>query len=338
MTTLNPEYNPEWQTIHDEHDAKRTRINKQRQHIQEQMDALFEQRIDYEDPAYQALRTQDENLSKKWDFHHQACLKSFRMQHRTIQEYAEWVFRNFDPSLSFVKGVHRQFPDIKSLTSLEQVNQEYIRILEQKEHDQAQILDSMQTGRPDELDIFELNGNNKIETRHVVFSGPFLRNVSCFMTVDKRDDAIHVCFTHDHHHKGQSAINAIEHIATQLLKHFNSISDQPTLEATTQNRALKLFDTIKKTFSSAGTPTQAFSNYRPEQMHFYSHVPAHRNARESFSLVIMDFENGQYVRPDWRSYKVIPELIQNSYRKMGEPENGEYEVHQPLLIAPGQKP
>jgi hypothetical protein len=95
MPTLNPKYRSDWESIHDQHSAERDRIGTEMQSLRHRDRELNDAGQADDSHERLALFAERERLLEQWDGHHQACLESFQMQHRTIQEYAAWVFTNF---------------------------------------------------------------------------------------------------------------------------------------------------------------------------------------------------------------------------------------------------
>jgi hypothetical protein len=87
MTHANPRYDPEWQQVHDHHVAEWARLEAERNRL-----------------IATGAMTSDtyKQVAMDFDYHHRACLDSFKMQHTTVQDYAAWL------SVSWICQLSRQ--------------------------------------------------------------------------------------------------------------------------------------------------------------------------------------------------------------------------------------
>ena len=120
MPTPNPKYNPDWEAIHDRHNAERARIGEEMETLTQQDQKLFDAGQTDDSAERLAIFRAKERLRAEWDEHHQACLESFQMQHSTIQEYAAWVFEHFDPAMN-APGATVPAIDFEKFTTIEDV-------------------------------------------------------------------------------------------------------------------------------------------------------------------------------------------------------------------------
>jgi len=99
----NPEYKPDWQEVHDFHNAERKRIDVEREALQEKENELFQAGVSYQSDERKALTRDSQALQEEWDTHHRECLRCLdRYQHETVQDAAIWLFDRFDPSMGTI--------------------------------------------------------------------------------------------------------------------------------------------------------------------------------------------------------------------------------------------
>jgi hypothetical protein len=90
MPTENPEYNPNWQIIHDYHFG-------QLQQLKADSTRLMEGEGRAGHPLTEEFSRKWTEIHQKEGWHLQTMEDCFRMQFPTIQEHAAWVFRSFPP-------------------------------------------------------------------------------------------------------------------------------------------------------------------------------------------------------------------------------------------------
>lgn len=102
MPVANPYYNPDWEAIHDYHHKYRIRLE--------------------EDPGSFDCPTNKYpfgyyTIERDHDFHHHTCLHLLTwVQHKTVQDFAEWLFKSFSHELDL-----STVPPYEEFTSMEEV-------------------------------------------------------------------------------------------------------------------------------------------------------------------------------------------------------------------------
>ena len=174
MPTTNALFDPESDAVYDKPAAKRERLKQ----------LLYDTRpCPVAGAAYRELHAQ-------FDEHHQACLRTFKTQHATVQEYAVWKF-HFGPDI--VKPP----ADLESLTSVKEVDGLNLRLhreANQAEHEKGA---SLPVGQPPRVTAFS-GGTELRFWRHFLpseLNGPashFGKGVRTLMTVHQREGRWHV--------------------------------------------------------------------------------------------------------------------------------------------------
>jgi hypothetical protein len=309
MSTLNPRYNLEWESIHDHHSAERNRLQEAKK------------AVEYGTPEYIELH-------KQWEEHHHACMDCFKMRHPTIAGYAEWVFSNFDPSED---GIPVQDVDFESFKTLEQVDQTWAKIHKDSEESYYQKRNALPVGQPDGLDIFDTPETfvyRRYFSEDDLYGGPTAMNnfiraqghnidggIHTLIAVDQRADKFNICILQNDRHVGQSVMNGIERLASVVYK--EALAQAESLKTASDSGLRKVFDAIRKTISGPAL--------RPENFNFYIHIPPSGTpgslGKEIFSRANMKFRDGAYQNADFQHFETIPSRIQNArYESMSEAE------------------
>lgn len=101
MPVANPYYNPDWEAIHDYHHKYRTRLRAE-SNIFEYPSGEF--------PFRYCSAEHDH------EFHHRVCLHLLTwVQHKTVQDFAEWLIKNFSYELDL-----STVPPYEEFTSMEE--------------------------------------------------------------------------------------------------------------------------------------------------------------------------------------------------------------------------
>lgn len=126
MPTQNPEYNPDWKAIHDYHSAERARLTEELKLITKRDQDSFDAGLAYDSGQRLAIQDERERILAGLDAHQKASLESFRMQFPTVQEYAAWVFRTFDPATGHPEAKTPEL-DFEQFTTLDEVGEAWLR-------------------------------------------------------------------------------------------------------------------------------------------------------------------------------------------------------------------
>lgn len=266
MPVPNPLYNPEWEAIHNHHAAERDRLMKE-------IDSL-----EYDTP-------ERESATEQFRHHHDACQDSLIMQHPTVQDYAAWTFEN----LGLPHDVPVSLPDFEDFKTLDEVRETARRISDTAHEERINKLQQLPCGRPNGQDIFENKGDNTLFSFWRNFDRRELdpkihhdrNDVHTLVSVDTREDEIHVCFMQDYH------------------DHSDVRASLPALATAIYNEA--------RANNSSG------SEIRPERFKFYAHLPPNGlYQKEFFAEVSMTFEDGRFGQGKWECHKAIPAFIQSA--------------------------
>lgn len=331
MAVPNPDYKPDWQEVHDFHDAERKRIEAERNAIQEREIKLYQAGVSYQSDEMKALNRESQALQKEWDTHHRECLRCLdRYQHETVQDAAQWLFDRFDPGMGTIgaKTIHQI--DFEQFETIDEVHEAWARANDVSQQMEADQRNALEIGKPDGSDIFTDTGNNQISSSWQVFDqssmgyNPGLTNnwhSHSLVTVDQRDGEYHICFMHDPdtHRGGGSPMNFIEDLATTMYRRAlaqHEANKKTALPSSENGFSVRgLLSSVMKTasaFISDDTP-------RPYQFHFYIHVRPQHTMKEIFCRVDMEAGRNGFYDPDFKHFDVIPERIQNAYYETAMP-------------------
>ena len=190
MPYKNPHYNPEWQKVHDFHATERKRFWSD-------MDRLIESGA-MRSEAYKTAETEFEK-------HDQACKFSLKMRRKTVQEYAEHLFRSFDVSTSdHGAGIPVLQVDFETLRTVEEADAAWSCIYRAITDSANEKRNSLPVGQPEGLKAFSdstsphvIRSWREFLPRDLYPVGYAPSGVRTLMTRDEQDDGWHVCFMHD---------------------------------------------------------------------------------------------------------------------------------------------
>jgi hypothetical protein len=298
MSYLNPYYNPAWREMQDKHFAAAKRAESE----MERLAAGGAETYD----AYKAMEAEFKR-------HHQAGMSTYKMQHKTVQEYAAWVFGSFNVSMNdHGGGIPVPQVDFERLRTIEEVDAEWSRIHGAITDSANERRDSLPAGKPEGIEAFSdvtspglTRSWRQFTPRELYPVGyPSELGVRTLMSVDEREDGWHVCFMHDWRVGGGSVTNSIERLATAVYREAHAIgaSQAPPIKG-----VLAFFERWQE-----GRKRAAMLD--PGRFHFYEHTPPAPSGslKESFAKVGLYFEKGEFANPDWRFYPVIPHAIQSA--------------------------
>ena len=295
MVHVNPHYNSEWETIHDRHAVERARLEKERDHL-----------------AKAGAMTSDayRQVLADFDRHHEACLACFKMQHATVQGYAEWLFRGYDVSMGdYTGGIPVPLVDFIQLRTVEEADAEWSRVYNAVKDSASEKLNSLPTGQPEGLAAFADLASRGLVRYWRTFSPRELFPVGCtgglgtrtLVTVDERADGLHVCFMQDWNTVGVSVTNAIQQLATAVYREACALAEQQRPQASGIRAWL------------ARRPATRGAGLDPGMFRFYQHIPPRGLfMREQFDRIELDFREGKYRDPNWVAYGVVPAVIQSA--------------------------
>lgn len=297
MTYPNPHYDPKWKEIHDRHAAERQLLEKETTRLAENGEIGSE--------AYQEAKA-------AFHYHHKACLKSFTMQHATVQEYAEWLFRNFRvDSGDWEGGIPVPTVDFSQLRTIEEADAAWSRVHQIVSDAAGERRNSLPTGQPDDLQAFADAASPALSRYwrefepHDLFPNGYGEDARTrtLMTVDEQEDGWHICFMQDGKSTGISVTNAIERLATAVYREACTLAEQSLPAPSGWQRWLPGGRAARV---KAATPL-------PSQFHFYQHIPPEGElGQEEFDRVDLKFSDGQFRDPDWVGYDVVPQAIQSA--------------------------
>lgn len=268
----NPTYNPNWEELHNYHDGERRRARE------ESCQLVKSGKMDSD--AYREARARGEQ-------HDAACKAALKAQHETVQDYADWVFRQFPVDLGY-SGAGIPIPQIDPATmrTMEDVDAAWSRIhciVSDSAHEKTA---SMPVSQPEGMTAFaDATSPNLIRTwreftsRDLYPAGSNLDSgVWTLMTIDEQKDGLHVCFMHRWDTGGISVTNAIEALATAVYREARALAEQSAP------------DWIGRLLGKKKSPS-----LDPARFHFYDHTPPHGAlyAGENFCRVAMTFKDGE---------------------------------------------
>ncbi len=336
MSVINPEYNPAWQEVYDFHDKERTRLHAEIQAIVEASQKLHDSGQSYDAAERQALNKKRIELNEQFGAHNYACQTCLsRYQHKTVQDAAHWVFKNFDPNSFFSARRVEHIFNFESFKTIDEVNQAWSRANEICEQLEAEEKCSLPEGRPEGMDIFERNGNNTVGSafyafgKEELFPNGYIQLDKCklFITIDKRPNEFHICFTQDAEMEqdGFWLQPNIERLATlmyrrALASQMQKSSTLKALPAPIANLATYVRGFLSTIMTQALAKTGSTEeNIHPGQFHFYIHHPARRVLHnEIFNRIDMKFSLGSFHDPEFHHFTVIPAEIHRAYRATKE--------------------
>lgn len=297
MTHANPHYSHDWETVHDRHAVERARAAAER-------DRLIAEGAMATD-AYRRAHAE-------FDRHHQACLASFKMQHATVQEYAAWLFRNFQvDSDDWEGGIPVPMVDLAELRTVEEADKAWSRIRRIVSDSAAERRLSLPTGHPEGLRAFTDPASPTLSRYWREFSPRELyptgytggAGTRTLVTVDEQDDGWHVCFMHDWGSVGISITNAIDRLATAIYREARALAEQAAAS-----------DGMRGWLRQRRTARAKTAILVPERFHFYQHTPPKSDTglRERFDRVALEFLDDQYRKPTWTAYRTIPKAVQSA--------------------------
>jgi hypothetical protein len=252
-----------------------------------------------------------EEVAAEFSRHHQASLDTYKRRYKTVQEYAAWVFQAFPVTMG-QNDVSVVVPEIdfEALRTIEEADAAWSRLRHIAEDAANDQRNSLPVGQPEGMVAFadahspsltrgwrEFTPRDLYPVGHAGTAG-----VWTLITRDEQADGWHVCFMHDWGSRGISVTNVIERLATAVYREASAIAaQQPSGRA------------------GPGVWIGRLLGHKPARLdparfHFYEHMPPAPSGglREDFARVVLHFENGQFTRPQWLHYPVIPQAIQSA--------------------------
>lgn len=296
MAYPNPYYDPYWKTEHDRHHEERTRARLKTDRLAKAGE------MDSEDYS---------RAKADFDRHHAAaCHALLKKQHPTVQEYAEWLFREFRvDSEDFWASIPIPEVDFAELRTVDEVDAAWRRIHTAVRNSAYEKRASLPAGQPQGLKASadpaspglmrfwrHFDPTELYPRRYVSGSG-----VLALITVDQQEKGWHICFMQDWKSPGTSVTNVIERLATAIYREA-SAGRWPPLK----RRWLAWLACRLPWHRHAVAPD-------PNRFHFYQHLPPKGSEwRETFDRVLLRCRGGEYCDPEWFEYQIIPKVIRSA--------------------------
>jgi hypothetical protein len=296
MTYPNPHYDPEWQAACTYHFAEAKRL-------QGEIHRLAAGGSE----TYAAYREAEAEFQR----HHQAGMATYKRQHKTVQEYAAWVFQSF----SVTMGLHdvsvivpeMDFETFRTIEEVDVAWSHHRQLAETAANDQRL---SLPIGQPEGVTAFADATSQSLTRAWREFTPrdlypdgyPGTAGVWTIMTTDEQADGWHICFTHTWGSRGISVTNAIERLASAVYREASAFAAQQPSGRVGPGLWIGRLLGRKPALLDPG------------RFHFYDHTPPAPGGslREDFSQVMLRFEDGEFKNPDWRHFRVIPNAIQSA--------------------------
>lgn len=295
MPTPNPIYDPNWQAIHDRHDAERSRLR-------EEMNILRQSDNNHD-------HEQAEKLQEQWHVAHEACLDSFRMQFPTMEEHAEWVFREFNPERD--AGEFEQI-DFATLTSFDAINEAWTTANKRATDNKTLARNSIKVGQPDGMVAFSGCDGSKPFSYIREFTGADLsldlcgRNaVRAVVTVDCLGDQTHVCIGQHRDDRRHFDVEILA-MAQCLFREAEGLAQ----EKRKQDAPGGIADTLSRAFGRQPKPL-----LNPDNFTFYHHrAPSTGFVREAFAELAIPLRTDHDPGSAHISHDHVPEAIRSASR------------------------
>jgi len=275
VSHLNPHYRPDAAQVISERQARYRKLAQDMDYVAETS----------------ALSHLGENIALTLERAHTALLESYRMQHRTIQEYADWYFKTFPVEIEGKNSKEILRVDTAPFTKCEEVEKVWsdMQVYAQK---QSLIL----KGSMPSVSHGVFSGG--IHTKKTVIdTGVFKIPV---LVTSEESQAIHrYCLMQDPASHGPSVLNLIDELATAI--YFDRIKYRLTSETLLS----KSLETLLKAFNR-------HIPVHPGECEFYIHVPPEYGGREQFLRADMEWEDGGYVQPRIVHFSTIPAAVRNA--------------------------
>jgi hypothetical protein len=283
MSTKNPEYNPDWEEVHGFHKAEFDRLSN----------------IPFDDITNEQRKEKEHHLSEQ-----RRCLDTY--QHETFAAAARWVFDRFDPTDLVGLDGFVQTIDYNSFASMEEITQSWKDVDNAVRMIKTDKTYSMKAGQPisDDLpnDLFcDIGGN--LQTASQIFSNTWFGETEVLTTIDRRDDAIYICFLNSD--DGVSVVNAIEQFATTMR---HQIAEFLTQEKASQKGKDWKDHSVLSVF-------QGLRKQKLPELVFFQHIPPMEYREETLSRVDLTLSGNEYSDPKWRELDCIPENLQKVRRE-----------------------
>ncbi len=296
MPHLNIRYDPDWKVAHD-------RLTFDRDRAFDEMRRLYTT-----EGAMDAA-----HIPARADFnrHFEAWSRSFETHHRTVQEYADWVFTTFPvgEELEWL-GQICPVPCCADMRTVEEVNAEWSRMTCMAETAARDVKGRLATRQPDGILAFADPRAPKLRRYWRDFSARDLHPAGIYngsgaralLTVDEQTDGLHVCFMHEAEVKGVSVTNCIEWLATCIFREARGLSGSDA----DQGRG------FLSRLANGWATRERRAALRPDRFHFYQHTVPLPGMGEKFDRVVLRFENGEFRCPEWVRCDMVPAIIQQA--------------------------
>lgn len=312
MPFPNARFNPDWKAVHDLHDQGRSRASDQMKRIYK-MDAGSCEEL--------ALAKAD------FDRHQDACFQALVSQHRTVQDYAAWLLRDFPlgRDVELLGDVYVP-PDFSTMQTVEQVDAAYHHTEQRMETDNRERRGRLATGQPPGLLAFGDARSPKLRSYWREFSGRELdpdgyfssSGAATLITVDEQVDGWHVCFMQAAEVRGVSVTNCFELLATCIYREARSLAGVSDTHRNPLKRLVRRW-----------TAREHNDRFAPGRFHFYQHSVANQTFPETFDRVGLSFDEGKFHSLEWTGFKLVPQAVQQARE---ECERAQAEASPPLQL------
>lgn len=292
----NPHYDPKWDTARRFHHAEAERLRAEIEHL-----------AAGGAETYAAYKEAEAEMKR----HHHAAMATYKRQHKTVQEYAAWVFQSFPVTMGqYDVSVFVPEVDFETLRTIEEVDAAWSRVRRIAEEAANDQRNGLPIGQPEGLLAFadvtaaNLTRNWREFTPRDLYPAGYAgwAGVQTLMTTDEQADGWHVCFMHRWGSPGVSVTNAIERLATAVYREACAFAAQQSAGRAGPGAWIGRLLGRKPVLLDPG------------RFHFYEHTPPAPGGglREDFARVVLRFEEGEFHEPQWRHYRVIPQAIQSA--------------------------
>jgi hypothetical protein len=319
MAYANPDYNADWETVHDRHHLQRTQATQEMTRLTGAGQMMTD--------AYGAAKA-------AFDLHHQACLDAHQSQFATVQDYAWWLSENWSLPYGYDASIPMPHIDIEGLRTMHEASAAFSQAARELENAVNKKQRRLPVGQPKGLSAFA-NANSvglhrywrEFSPRDLYPQGYAPSGVRTLVTVDEIEDGWHICFMQDGGSPGVSVTNAIGRLATAFFREANAIAEQQL-----QHGGKKGL----RAWYARWTRHKHAPLLNPDLFHFYQHLPPTAHLKEDFDCVTLRFENGEYRQPEWVHFETVPAIVQSACEYLQKSENVQEDIPQMPMIGSGR--
>ena len=304
MAYANPDYNPDWEAVHEYHAQKRDQAMETKHRLE------AEGGVDSDIYRHAEIAFSE---------HHQACLDAIVSQFATVQDCAQWLSINWSLPYGYDTSIPMPHMDIAGFRTMNEASSAFSQASRELQDAVNKKQHRLPVGQPEGLIAFA-NANSvgvhrywrKFLPRDLYPQGYAPSGVRTLVTVDEIEDGWHVCFMQDWDSPGVSVTNAISRLATAFFREANAIAEQQMQHSGKKG--------LRALFARWTTHKHA-PLLDPDRFHFYEHLPPTAHSKEDFDRVTLRFENGEYQHPEWVHFRNVPAIIQSAREYLQKSEN-----------------